>query len=263
MKWFERWFDTEYYHLLYKHRNYEEASVFIGKLLDFLALNPGDKAVDIGCGKGRHSMVLAELGLQVLGLDLSENSIAFASKQKEELQITNVDFLVHDMREKYPIDGLQAVFNLFTSFGYFDDSNDDRLALCAMADSLADSGFVVQDYLNAAPLVARANEGVLQPLEWQIIEGVKFGIEKFIADGKIFKRILVEDLRASLDIEQPRTFEFQEEVKIYTPEALQSLHSNSGLCVVKIFGNYNLDEFNKDFSPRIIVVSKKNSILPT
>ena len=59
MKWFESWFDTEYYHLLYKHRNYDEARVFIEKLVQFLSLKDGDRVVDIGCGKGRHAMVLA------------------------------------------------------------------------------------------------------------------------------------------------------------------------------------------------------------
>jgi len=258
MKWFESWFDTEYYHLLYKHRNYEEARIFIEKLVQFLSLKEGDRVVDIGCGKGRHAMVLADLGLKVWGMDLSENSISHAKNKVSELGIEGVDFAVHDMREPYPITDLNAVFNLFTSFGYFENAADDIKSLNAMASNLISGGYVVQDYLNAAPLLAKAENGILQSLTWQTIDGVDFGTEKRIADGKIYKKILIEDRRAKQQGEDVDRLEFQEEVKIYSESALAELHILSGLEVVKKFGNYNLDDFYKDYSPRIVIVSKKN-----
>jgi len=46
-------------------------------------------------------------------------------------------------------------------------------------------------------------------------------------------------------------------VKIYSESALAELHILSGLEVVRKFGNYNLDDFYKDYSPRIVIVSKK------
>lgn len=257
MKWFESWFDTEYYHLLYKHRNYDEARVFIEKLVQFLSLKDGDRVVDIGCGKGRHAMVLANLGLKVWGMDLSENSISYAENKVSELAIDGVYFAVHDMREPYPIMDLNAVFNLFTSFGYFENAADDLKALRAMAGGLISGGYVVQDYLNAAPLLAQSESGLLQPLIWQTIDGVDFGTEKRIANGKIYKKILVEDRRGKKQGELVDQLEYQEEVKIYTPSDLIDLHLDSGLELVKMFGNYNLDDFDKDFSPRIIVISRK------
>jgi SAM-dependent methyltransferase len=257
MKWFESWFDTEYYHLLYKHRNYEEARIFIEKLVHFLSLKQGCRVVDIGCGKGRHAMVLADLGLNVWGLDLSENSIAYAKGKVEELGLVGIDFSVHDMREPYPIGDLSAVFNLFTSFGYFENTADDLKAVRAMAGNLISGGYVVQDYLNAAPLIAQAENGLLQPLTWQTIDGVDFGTEKRIADGRIYKKIFVDDRRGEEQGKSVNRLEFQEEVKIYSSSALVDLHRDSDLQLVKMFGNYQLDDFDKDFSPRIIIVSKK------
>ena len=59
-EWFKNWFDTKYYHILYKHRNFSEAEHFINKLLDFLAPKKESKFLDIACGKGRHSLYINE-----------------------------------------------------------------------------------------------------------------------------------------------------------------------------------------------------------
>ena len=94
MKWFESWFDTAYYHALYAHRNEAEATAFVETLVKHLGLNPGSKVVDVACGKGRHAAHLAEMGMRVLGLDLSENSI----KQAHSLQKEGAQFLCQDRK---------------------------------------------------------------------------------------------------------------------------------------------------------------------
>ena len=82
MAWFETWFNTSYYHILYKDRDFAEAELFISKLTDFLQLPQHSKIIDLACGKGRHSIYLNKLGYSVLGLDLSKESI-FHNKQLE------------------------------------------------------------------------------------------------------------------------------------------------------------------------------------
>ena len=268
MKWFESWFDTEYYHLLYKHRNDEEAKRFLQRMYGFLQLQNGDLVVDIGCGKGRHSIAMAELGLRVMGLDLSENSILSARQSAVEKNIEDAEFLVHDMRQPYPVENCKAVFNIFTSFGYFDDPADDERALSAMGKSLLDGGYVVQDYINSKPLLKSLDGTILQSMQWQEISGVKFGTEKWVEHEKIYKRILVEDERkfatkewvdSGMHSNEPLIF--TEEIKMYSREELVQLHQSAGLQVVDVFGSYELDAFHEDFSPRIIVVSRKSSIL--
>ena len=73
----------------------------------------------MACGKGRHSVHLNSLGYQVTGLDLSEESIAYA----KQFENSSLHFDVHDMSTPYH-DQFDAVFNLFTSFGYFENEED-------------------------------------------------------------------------------------------------------------------------------------------
>ena len=92
--WFESWFDTSYYHILYSHRDYTEAKGFMQNLVKFLNLKADDLLLDLGCGKGRHSIFLNSLGYNIIGADLSKNSISEAKKFENDRLL----FIVHDMR---------------------------------------------------------------------------------------------------------------------------------------------------------------------
>ena len=71
--WFEHWFDTKYYHLLYDNRDEKEAEFFMKNLILFLELKKGSRILDLHCGKGRHSVFLNSKGCNVVGADLSRN----------------------------------------------------------------------------------------------------------------------------------------------------------------------------------------------
>ena len=118
--WFIDWFNTTYYHTLYQHRDESEACRFIDNLCAHLKIESGAKILDLACGKGRHAIHLAKKGYQTTGVDLAKQSI---DKAKENT-IANVSFDVHDMRNTYIKNGFDYVFNLFTSFGYFETKNE-------------------------------------------------------------------------------------------------------------------------------------------
>jgi len=92
--WFKDWFNSHYYHLLYQHRDDQEALDFIEKLVAHLQPAPGSKMLDVACGKGRHSKALAEMGFDVTGIDLSDESISEAKLNESD----SLHFYQHDMR---------------------------------------------------------------------------------------------------------------------------------------------------------------------
>ena len=79
----------------------------------------GEQILDLACGKGRHSKYLYKQGFDVTGVDLSKESIDYA----KQYQKPRLHFQVHDMCLPYP-QQFDAVFNLFTSFGYFEKEED-------------------------------------------------------------------------------------------------------------------------------------------
>jgi SAM-dependent methyltransferase len=242
MEWFESWFDTPYYHLLYSNRDYTEAENFITKLTEELHLPKGSRIIDLACGKGRHSVFLNKLGYDVLGLDLSRQSIEF-DKQFENQTLL---FDVHDMRNPIDADPMDAVFNLFTSFGYFDNENDDKKVFQSVCHVLKPGGFFVLDYLN--------EEYVRKSMvpETTVIRGnIEFKILK-----KIEGRHVVKDIRFEAD---GRSFHFFEKVKLHTLEAINAYATECGFESIKTWGDYQLNEFSKETSTRCINLFRKKS----
>ena len=236
--WFASWFDSPYYHILYKERNYREAQVFMDNLTHYLNLPEKAKVLDLACGKGRHSIYLNQLGFDVIGADLSENSIAEASKNNNE----TLHFKVHDMRESFE-EKYDAIFNLFTSFGYFENDDDNLITLKAIKESLTEYGFAVIDFMNVNQVVA-----TLVPDEIKTVETIDFHIKRYLKDGHIFKEIDFED--------QGNKYHFTEKVKALTLQDFEEMMEEAGIYLLDIFGDYKLKKFHKTESERLIMIFK-------
>lgn len=236
--WFASWFDTPYYHILYKDRNYREAQIFMDNLTHYLNLPEKSKVLDLACGKGRHSIYLNQLGFDVLGADLSENSIAEANKNANE----TLHFKVHDMREPFE-DKFDAIFNLFTSFGYFENDEDNLKTLVAIKNSLTEYGFAVIDFMNVHQVIPN-----LVPDEVKTVDGIDFHIKRYVADNHIIKEI---DFEAN-----DEKFHFTEKVKALTLEDFQIMMNDAGIYLLDTFGDYKLKKFHKNTSERLIMIFK-------
>ncbi|HEX8561442.1 MAG TPA: class I SAM-dependent methyltransferase [Flavobacterium sp.] len=236
--WYASWFDSPYYHILYKDRDYEEAQLFMDNITNYLNLPENAKILDLACGKGRHSIYLSQLGYNVTGADLSENSIREAKKSEQP----NLQFIQHDMREPFS-EKYDAVFNLFTSFGYFDDDADNLRTLVAIRDSLTESGFGVIDFMNVEKVIKN-----LIPSEVKNVGGLDFHIKRYHIDNHIYKEIDFED--------NGQKFHFIEKVRAFTLEAFEALMEDAGIYLLDTFGDYKLRKFHKNESDRLIMIFK-------
>lgn len=236
--WFVSWFDTPYYHTLYKDRDEKEAQLFMDTIVHYLNLPEQAKILDLACGKGRHAIYLNQLGYDVTGADLSENSISFAKASENQ----TLHFQVHDMRIPFE-EKFDAVFNLFTSFGYFENEADNSITLKAMKDSLNEYGFAVIDFMNVPHVLAN-----LVPEETKTIEQIDFHIKRYLEEGYIVKEINFED--------QGEQFHFTEKVRALTLQDFEKMMEDAGLYLLDIFGDYKLRKFHKTESERLIMIFK-------
>lgn len=238
-EWFATWFETEYYHTLYKYRDKAEAEHFIEHLLEELGAPKGSHVLDLACGKGRHSITLHELGMNVLGADLSENSISEALRSAK----SGLDFVVHDMREVISGYHFDFIFNLFTSFGYFQSKSENQHVIKAIASMLNPDGKVVIDFLNAKKVVRE-----LIPDEVKSIDGIDFHINREFDGTHIIKHISFED--------QGKSFRFSEQVQALSLEDFNSFFSNEGMEIISTFGDFDLRPFDEETSGRLIIIAK-------
>lgn len=234
--WYNTWFDSPYYHILYKDRDYREAEDFMLNLMNFLNLNQGSSILDLACGKGRHSIYLNKMGFDVTGIDLSENNIAEA----KHFENKNLHFFVHNMCEPLKNE-FDAVLNLFTSFGYFENPEDNFRTIKAIKNQIKLNGFGVIDFLNSDFVVDN-----LIPQEKKVIKGIDFSIERWIDQGFIFKNIVIND--------NNQHFTFTERVKAIRLSDFESCLKKVGLKLLHVFGDYELKDYNEKTSPRTILI---------
>ena len=239
MKWFETWFDSKYYHILYKHRDEQEAIKFLDNITQYLNITKG-KILDVGCGKGRHAKYFNELGFNVVGIDLSLNSIAKAKLNETQ----DLKFYKFDMRNVFKENSFNVVTNLFTSFGYFDNSLDEQKTINAMVKNLKKDGILIIDFMNVKKIINN-----LVSKESKKINSVEFDITRELKDNYILKNITINDQDISL--------KFQEKVHALTLIDFSEMLQKASMSIVDIFGNYNLDNFNASQSERLILIARK------
>ncbi len=238
--WFASWFDTSFYHILYKNHDYAEARLFMANLVAFLKLKKHDHILDLACGKGRHSLFLNSLGFDVVGADLSKNSIEYANEFSNE----TLRFVQRDMRDplnfKY-----DAILNLFTSFGYFENDEEDIKVLINIKNGLKnDNSVAVIDFLNVEKAIQS-----LVPKETIIRNDITFKIERSFTDGFIIKKIKV--------VTTDKTYEYFERIKYLDLPKIKNYFNKVGLKLKHTFGDYDLQDFDKVNSSRLILIISK------
>ena len=255
-QWFASWFDTPYYHILYRDRDYTEAGQFMQRLTQRLKLGKDAHIMDLACGRGRHSMFINKLGYRVTGVDLSDSSIAFAKAELRKTTSTSsineenaelnpidasrIEFHVHNMTVPYD-QTFDAVFNLFTSFGYFDDAADNLKTIEAIKSNLKPGGYAVIDFMNAHYVIEN-----LVKENSKTEEGITFHNSRRFENGFIYKDIKFRD--------NDHDYHFTERVSALTLEDFQGYFAAAGVELIDVYGNYQLEDYDQETSDRLIMI---------
>lgn len=241
MAWYQESFGNDYL-IVYKHRDLQGAYHEVKKMMDWLGLKQGAEVLDLCCGMGRHSMALAEFGYDVTGVDLSEVLLNEAVKLDAGKQVT---WLRGDMRE-VPLDRqYDAVVNLFTSFGYFDEDEQNEKVLHEIHRLLKEGGRFIIDFLN--PVYVQSN---LVSQSERTEKDLLIREARTIEDGCVRKRIVISQ-KGTADRH------YLEQVKLYDRMAFEAMLLNAGLHIDHVYGEYDGQAYDAEASSRLIFVGHK------
>lgn len=243
-EWYKDWFNSPFYHQLYFTRDDKEAYAFIKKLVQFLQPQPKSLMLDVACGKGRHSKILASMDYDVTGIDLSPDSIAYAKKFEQ----SNLHFYQHDMRLPFHINYFDYAFNFFTSFGYFNTRREHDDAMRSIAGCVKPGGFIVFDYLNV-----HYAEKKLVAAETKKIEENVYSITRHHDETHFYKTIHIDSPFL------PKPLTFTEKVTKLSLGDFTEMFAYNDVQVTDVFGDYELGNYDLHHSPRLIVIGRKRS----
>jgi SAM-dependent methyltransferase len=114
----------------------------IGFIWHVLDLEPDQRLLDLGCGSGVHALRFARRGVEVVGLDIAPSLVRYCTEQAATEGLDNVTFVEGDMRALTYREEFDALVILSTSFGFFDDENNQRV-LDGIAQALKAGGRVL------------------------------------------------------------------------------------------------------------------------
>ncbi len=237
--WYESFFEGEDWLLMATSRDPERTAAEA----EFCAtqIPAGARVLDVPCGTGRHSALLAQRGHAIAGLDISSRVLELAREA-----VPDGDFRQGDMRDlPWEDASFEAVLNLWTAFGYFETQAEDERALAEFARVLAPGGVLILDGINQAALLrgfkpqgwSDLEEAiVLEQHEYDLITGRSRADWVFVRDGS----------RSKLSFD----------TRIYTPPEYVAMMRRAGFEPEGFFGGFDGTELGWDTWRQIIVARK-------
>lgn len=216
----------------------------VERVIALTGIERGD-ALDVGCGPGRHSVPLAKRGFRVTALDLSTFHLDKARARAAEAGVA-IEFLESDMRAFVLPERFDLAVSIFTSFGYFDDPQDDGRVVTNIARSLRPGGALLMDVLSKEYLAR-----VFQPT-----------LSSRLPDGtlRIMRQEIVDDWTRTknewLFIRDGRMQTYHFDLRVYSGQELRTLLRAAGFGDVRLFGAFDGRPYARD-AERLIAVARK------
>jgi SAM-dependent methyltransferase len=229
---------------LFSPERWEAATKEVDGLIKTLDLQPKAHILDLCCGPGRHSIDLARRGFKITGVDRNTQYLTIA-KDKAAWEGLEIEFIEKDMRRFVRPDTFEAVLSMFTSFGYFEDDDDDRIVVENVYRSLKPGGKFVIDLIGKEVLAR-----IFQPRDWDEKDDL----------------IVLEERKPSPDwsymisrwiiFKGGNKEEFELRLKMFSATELSALLISAGFSTVDVYGDVNGAAYDNT-AKRLIAVAQK------
>ncbi|MDX2177928.1 MAG: class I SAM-dependent methyltransferase [Candidatus Sumerlaeia bacterium] len=230
------------YPITFGPRAFARAEGEVDAALRLLDLPPGASILDIPCGPGRHSVPLARRGFRVTGVDRTRPLLDKARQHAAEAGV-EVELLEGDLRTFRRPGAFDAVLNMFTSFGYFEDPAEDLEAARGFHRSLRPGGRLLME-LVGKEVLART----FRARDWVREGGAVLIEERVVRDGWDWMTARWTVLNGS------ERHELTLEHRIYSATELLALLRAAGFGEVRAFGSLEGAPYDHD-AKRLVVLA--------
>lgn len=245
--WYEAFFGEDYLRIYLPFLPPDRTVREIKGIIKLLKLPAGKAILDLCCGYGRHAIPLAQQGYQITGLDLSELFLRRA-REKAESQGVEARWIQGDMRTIPFENEFDAVINIFTSFGYFEDEDDDLTVLQQIHGALKPGGlFLLETIYQPRVIRAFTPHGIIRYEDGLMV----------LEERRIDLRTSHNEVRITMFYPDGRRVEHLQSIRIYTLTELTHMLTSVGLEVEASYGDLEGNALTLD--SRLVILSRKVS----
>jgi glycine/sarcosine N-methyltransferase len=221
----------------------DERQVFAG-LLQRLNIH---RALEVGCGTGTQSFVLAHLGVEMAGSDISEGMIAQARTDADKMGLT-VPFFSEDCSTEMhtPEQPYDAVFAIGNTLAHITEDDAMARTLANFRARLAPEGMVIVQLLNYERLLQR-QERIINIRRNENRTYIRF--YDFHTEHLIFNILTITDTNGKIthDLQSTRHTPWQR-------DALMDLAKPCGFSEMVTYGNLHGDPYEPQGSSNLVLV---------
>jgi SAM-dependent methyltransferase len=230
--------------VLFPDSRIQEAQKEIEQILVLTEIPDGAAVLDLCCGIGRHSLELARRGFRVTGVDRTRAylELASAAAGRESLSL---ELIQEDMRTFHREESFDAVLNLFTSFGYFEDPRDDQRVVENIYASLRPGGVLVMQLMSKEVL-----SRIFRPRDWYEQDGLIV-----LEERKVRRSWSWVESRWTL-ISKERRVDLDLSHRLYSASELTLLLQGCGFGNVAACGDFDASPYDEKAN-RLVVVARK------
>lgn len=244
------WFDDDEFWttmepLLFPEERIAKADEEVEQIAALVEAPAKASVLDLCCGVGRHSMAFARRGHEVTAVDRTR---AYLARAREGAAGLPVEFVRSDMREFRRDATFDLAVSLFTSFGYFDEPDDDARVLRNVVASLRPGGAFVVD-VHGKETLAR----IYQPRGW---DSVVDGEEVFLLEERTPIEAWSYILNRWIFVGPTGRKEWRLKLRLYSAGELTRLALESGFSCATAYGSLVGDDYGPG-ARRLIVVARK------
>jgi SAM-dependent methyltransferase len=229
---------------MFPEEQWEGMQEEVDQILALLNLGEVSEVLDLCCGPGRHSLEFARRGYHVTGVDRTSTYLQQA-RQSAEREGLKVEFIQEDMRKFMRPLSFNVALLMFTSFGYFEEHDQNLQVLENVWNSLRDGGKILIDVMGKEVLAR-----IFQPQGWEERDGVFWLQERKISPDwrKIENRWIVTGNEEHYEISFSHW--------IYSAVELSKMLEEVGFASVDCFGDLMGSEYGNE-ARRLVCVGQK------
>lgn len=243
--WYERdtlWESLE--GIMFNQQRLTNAPAEVENMIKLLDITASSQVLDLCCGIGRHTLEFARRGFAITGVDRTAAYLKKAKKQAGQERL-GIEFIQSDMRDFKRPGSFDIVLNLFTSFGYFEDPEDDRKVIENIYESLKPGGKALLEMMGKEVLAR-----IFRERDWGEEDGHLLLQERKLSQnwGWIEVRwILIKD---------NRRIEHNMSHRLYSAVELSALLAKVGFSNIQVYGDLEGNEYNQQ-AKRLLMIAQK------
>jgi SAM-dependent methyltransferase len=232
--------------IMFHERRWEKTAEEVANIISLLNIGEATSVLDLCCGPGRHSLELARQGFSVTAVDRTKMYLERARKQAETEGL-GIEFIQEDMRRFCRPGSFDVAINLFTSFGYFEDMNEDRQVAANVYHSLKEKGVFLIDIMGKEVLAR-----IFRERDWYELDNTMI-----LAERKVCANWTWMENRW-LMVRDGKMDECKVSHRLYSAAELAALLSDCGFKVIDVYGDLTGAPYDHTAKRLVLVAHKGN-----